>query len=102
MTISKTEARKLTINVAEMGAQVLRGILQIGPDGEATINNVVISEWLAQHDGAEIMLIATPVGNAVDLNELKTCSQCGRDYKGEACPHCAEARARLRGNINSR
>lgn len=96
MSISKSEARKLTINVTEMGAQVLRGVLRVGPEG-ATINNVDVLDWLAQHAGAEIMLIATPVGHAVDENELKTCSQCGRDYKGETCPHCAEARARLRG-----
>jgi len=101
MTISKTEARKLTINVAEMGARVLRGVLKIGPEG-ATINNIAVLDWLAQHTGAEIMLIATPVGNAVDITELKTCPQCGRDYKGEACPHCAEVRARLRGNTNVR
>ncbi|GIK43325.1 MAG: hypothetical protein BroJett011_71580 [Chloroflexota bacterium] len=96
MAISKSEARKLTINVTEMGAQVLRGVLTVGPDG-ATINNVPVLEWLAQHAGVEIMLIATPVGNAVTATELKTCSRCGRDYKGDACPHCAEARARLRG-----
>lgn len=97
MTISKSEARQLTINVTEMGAQVLRGVLTLGSEG-ATINNVAVLDWLAQHAGVEIMLIATPVGHAVDENELKTCPQCGRDYKREACPHCAEARARLRGN----
>jgi len=96
MTISKSEARKLTINVTEMGAQVLRGVLTVGPEG-ATINNVPVLEWLAQHTGVEIMLIATPVGSAVDASELKTCSRCGRDYKGDTCPNCAEARARLRG-----
>lgn len=96
MTISKSEARKLTINVTEMGAQVLRGVLTIGPEG-VTINNVAVLEWLAQHAGTEIMLVVTPVGNAVNATELKTCPRCGRDYKGETCPHCAEARARLRG-----
>jgi hypothetical protein len=101
VTISKSEARKLTINVTEMGAQVLRGVLKVGPDG-ATINNVELLDWLAQHANMEIMLIATPVGHAVDENELKVCPQCGRDYKGDACPHCTEARARLRGNNNAR
>ncbi len=96
MAISKTEARKLTINVTEMGAQVLRGVLTIGPEG-AIINEVNVLEWLAQHAGSEVMLIATPVGSTVSESEVKTCPRCGRDYKGEACPHCAEARARLRG-----
>jgi len=96
MAISKSDARKLTINVTEMGAQVLRGVLQI-EEGKATINNVEVLDWLARHAGVEIMLIATPVGSAVDESELKTCPRCGRDYKGDACPHCAETRARLRG-----
>jgi hypothetical protein len=96
MTISKSDARKLTINVTEMGAQVLRGVLQI-EGGKATINNIEVLDWLARHAGVEIMLIATPVGSAVDESELKTCPRCGRDYKGDACPHCAETRARLRG-----
>jgi hypothetical protein len=96
MAISKSDARRLTINVTELGAQVLRGLLTIGPDG-ATVNGVNVSEWLAQHVGTELMLIATPVGQAVTVSEWQTCSRCGRDYKGETCPHCAEARARLRG-----
>jgi hypothetical protein len=96
MAISKSEARKLTINVTEMGAQVLRGVLTFGSEG-AKINNVVIMDWLAQHADTEIMLIATPVGAAVEASTLKTCPRCGQDYKEEACPHCAEVRARLRG-----
>jgi hypothetical protein len=96
MTISKSEARKLTINVTELGAQVLRGVLTIEAE-KASINNVDVLEWLMRHAGAEIMLIATPVGHAVDESDVKTCSRCGRDYQGDACPYCAEARARLRG-----
>ena len=96
MAISKSEARKLTINVTELGAQVLRGILTV--EGEtATINNVDLVEWLTRHAGMEIMLIATPVGHAVDSSDVRSCSRCGRDYQGDACPYCAEARARLRG-----
>ena len=96
MAISKSDARRLTINVTELGAQVLRGVLIIGPNG-ATINGVNVLEWLAQHADTELMLIATPVTHAVAESQWQTCSQCGRDYKGENCPHCAEARARLRG-----
>jgi hypothetical protein len=96
MAISKSEARKLTINVTELGAQVLRGILTVEA-GTATINNVDVLEWLTRHAGAEIMLIATPVGHAVDGSDIRACPRCGRDYQGDACPYCAEARARLRG-----
>jgi len=28
---------------------------------------------------------------------LQQCYVCGRDYEGDECPHCATARARLRG-----
>jgi hypothetical protein len=96
MAISKSEARRLTKNAAEIGAEVLRGTLTIGPAG-AAINGVNLADWLARHDGIEMMLIATPVGEAVDIDEVKTCPRCGRDYKGDFCPYCAEARARLRG-----
>lgn len=96
MAISKSDARKLAINVSEMGAQVLRGVLTVGPEG-TKINGVNVLEWLNQHAGSEVMLIATPVGSGVSGDEEKTCSCCGRDYKGETCPYCTEARARLRG-----
>lgn len=96
MAISKSDARKLAINVSEMGAQVLRGVLTVGPEG-AKINEVSVLDWLSQHAGSEVMLIATPVGSKVSSGEEKACSRCGRDYKGETCPYCAEARARLRG-----
>jgi hypothetical protein len=96
MAISKSDARKLAINVSEMGAQVLRGVLTVGPEG-AKINGVNVLDWLVQHTGSEVMLIATPVGGNASADEEKTCSRCGRDYKGDACPYCAEARARLRG-----
>ena len=43
MTISKSEARKLTINVTELGAQVLRGVLTIEAE-KASINNRVVAE----------------------------------------------------------
>lgn len=96
MAISKAEARRLAINVTEMGGQVLRGTLTIGPAG-ATVNQVNLLEWLAAHANTEILLVAAPIANAGADSEVKTCQRCGRDYRGDACPHCAEIRARLRG-----
>ena len=95
MTVSKSEARRLAKDGLEMGAHVLRGILKVGPDG-VTVNETNIAEWLSRHAGSELILIAVPVGKITE-GEIKSCRQCGRDYEGEACPHCAEARARLRG-----
>lgn len=96
MAISKDEARRLAINVTEMGGQVLRGTLTIGPAGIA-VNQVELLEWLAEYANVEILLVAAPITGAGANGELKTCQRCGRDYRGDACPHCAAIRARLRG-----
>jgi hypothetical protein len=96
MTISKSEARQLTKEATEMGARVLRGGLTVGPDG-AKVGEVNVLEWLAQYANTELVLIATSVGQKFIESDLKICYTCGRDYKGDTCPYCAEARARLRG-----
>lgn len=101
MEISRSEARRLAINAAEVGAHVLRGIVTISPDG-AAIDGTNVSEWLAQHAGSELMLIAAPVGKIAIESEIKTCYTCGQDYTGEVCPRCREARARLRGDSNNK
>ena len=96
VAISKSDARRLAKNGVEMGAYVLRGKLTIGPDG-VRVNEKNILEWLAQHADAELILIAAPISHMPSDHEIKSCFTCGRDYIGETCPHCAEARARLRG-----
>ena len=95
LTVSKSEARRLAKDGLEMGAHVLRGVLKVGPDG-ITVNDTNITEWLSRHADSELILIAVPVGRAIE-DEIKSCRRCGRDYEGESCPYCAEARARLRG-----
>ena len=96
MAISKSEARKLAKNGVEIGAQVLRGIVSFGPNG-VQVDGTDISTWLAQHAKAELILIAAPIETLSAEAEVKTCLTCGRDYTGNRCPYCAEARARLRG-----
>lgn len=96
MAISKDEARRLVISVTEMGGQVLRGVLTAEPDG-AMVNQVDLLKWLKDYSNREIMLIVVPIANSNSGGELKTCQRCGRDYRGDSCPHCAEIRARLRG-----
>ena len=96
MTLSKSEARRLAKSAAEMDASILRGRLEFGPNG-ATVNGTLLKEWLAQYEDIEVILVAAPVGsNRFIESEIKSCYTCGRDYKGERCPYCAEARARLR------
>ncbi len=96
MAVSKSDARRLAKNATEMGAHVLRGVLTVGPDG-AKIGEANVLEWLAQYANTELVLIATRVGTGFIESDLKICYTCGRDYRGDTCPYCAEARARLRG-----
>ena len=96
MAISKSDARRLAMNSIEMGAHVLRGVLTVGPDG-VKVDGANIAEWLAEYADSELILIAAPVGPIAIESQVKTCYTCGREYTGETCPRCAEARARLRG-----
>jgi len=79
-----------------MGARVLRGTLKIEANSPM-VDETSLLDWLAQLAGSELMLIALPVDEKTEEEDLKTCHTCGRDYKGNRCPYCAEARARLRG-----
>ncbi len=96
MSISKSDARKLAMNGIELGAHVLRGVLSI-KEGTVKIDEKDIGEWLKEYENLEIIFIAAPVGAKPLEKQLKTCYTCGRDYTGNTCTHCAEARARLRG-----
>jgi hypothetical protein len=96
MTVSKNEAQRLSQDAAEMGARMVRGVLKVGTEG-AKIGQTDILAWLAKDAGSEVMLIVLPLGARLGQSEAKICYTCGRDYTGEACPHCTEARARLRG-----
>jgi hypothetical protein len=96
MTISKSEAQRLSKDAAAMGARIVRGVLKVG-SAEARIGQTDVLTWLDKDAGSEVMLIVVPLGARLGQNEAKICYTCGRDYTGEACPHCAEARARLRG-----
>ncbi|RMF00263.1 MAG: hypothetical protein D6768_13210 [Chloroflexi bacterium] len=97
MAISRSDVRTLTRRSMEMGARVLRGTLHIDADG-IRIGDTDLAAWLAEYAGHEFMLVAATVGRSVVESDLKSCNICGRDYTGDHCPHCAEARARLRGN----
>ena len=96
MTISKSDARRLTKEATEIGARVLRGVLKVDSEG-AKIGDSNVLEWLSQYADTELILIVSPVGRSYIESEVKICYTCGRDYTGDTCPYCAEARARLRG-----
>jgi hypothetical protein len=92
------QARDLATRAYEMGAAVLRGELaRQEPDGWA-IDGQPVTEWLAEYEGQEVYLIAIASdARSAPTVIRRTCRTCGRDYEGSECPHCREARLRLRG-----
>jgi hypothetical protein len=96
MTVSKSDARRLTKDATEIGGHVLRGVVKVSPSG-VTVGDTNLWEWLQQFNGSELMLVGMRVEAGLIESELKICYTCGRDYRGDTCPYCAEARARLRG-----
>ncbi|MBN1217625.1 MAG: hypothetical protein JXM69_01755 [Anaerolineae bacterium] len=96
MAISKSDARRLAKDATETGAHVLRGLLKADVQG-ARIGETNLLEWLAQYVDTEVILVVSSVGKGYIESGVKICYTCGRDYTGDTCPYCAEARARLRG-----
>jgi len=96
MAISKESALRLAGNAMDMGAVALRGLLFKEGDGEFTVGDRNLSEWLSRYAGQQVIVILAPV-DTTDHNQVRVCGVCGRDYEGTECPHCAQVRARLRG-----
>jgi hypothetical protein len=96
MSVSKTNALRLATSAMDMGAVALRGPLSQEGDDKFTVGDRDLSEWLSRYAGQEIIVILAPVDMS-DRDQIRQCGVCGRDYQGSECPHCAEVRARLRG-----
>jgi hypothetical protein len=96
MTLSKASALRLAGDAMNMGAVALRGPLWQEEDGQFSIGDRNLTEWLGRYAGQELIVILAPVDTG-SHTRLQQCGTCGRDYEGVECPHCAEARARLRG-----
>ena len=96
MSVRKASVLELATAAYDLDASVIRGRLVKSPDGNWTITGVVIGDWLAKYDGQEIVLIAASMDDSREVSP-RTCPRCGREYTGAYCPHCREARLRLRG-----
>ncbi|MFQ5611453.1 MAG: hypothetical protein ACE5H9_04910 [Anaerolineae bacterium] len=96
MPVSRSDARRLATDAMNIGANVLRGTLSAN-GSEVLIGDTPLKDWLIQHAGREVVLIAARVALVSEEPEPITCPTCGYDYIGVKCPHCASARARLRG-----
>ncbi len=96
MAISKGSALRLAGNAMEMGAVALRGLLSQESDGQYTVGDRNLSEWLNRYTDQQVVVIMAPV-DTTEHDQVRQCGVCGRDYEGTECPHCAQVRARLRG-----
>ncbi len=96
MTLSKANALRLANRAMEDGALVWRGSVAQDEDGRFTIGGRDLSEWLTRSVGQEVVVILGRIDSG-GQSQLRQCSRCGRDYEGTECPHCSQARARLRG-----
>lgn len=87
---------KLAAAAYEMDLDVLRGLLHRDEKGEWYVGERLLSDWLAAHDGEELVLVLGSLEDEREI-EVRTCRTCGRDYTDLECPHCRERRIRLRG-----
>jgi hypothetical protein len=96
MSVRKASVLELATAAYDLDANVMRGRLVKSPDGSLSITGVDVMGWLAKLDGQEIVLIAASLDDTREVSP-RTCPRCGREYTGAYCPHCREARLRLRG-----
>ncbi len=96
MSIRKASVLELATAAYDLDASVARGRLARRSDGTWAIDGRAIHEWLARYEGQEIVLIAASLDDSREVS-IRTCPRCGREYQGAYCPHCHEARLRLRG-----
>jgi hypothetical protein len=96
MSVRKASVLELATAAYDLDANVMRGRLIKLPDGSLSITGVDVVGWLAKLEGQEIVLIAASLDDTREVSP-RTCPRCGREYTGAYCPHCREARLRLRG-----
>jgi hypothetical protein len=94
--VSKSDAQELASQAIDMGAGAVRGFLHRGEAEEWIVGSTDVDVWLGRYEDLELILLAVPIGER-GTSEMKTCRTCGREYAGDACPHCQTARERLRG-----
>jgi hypothetical protein len=96
MSVRKASVLELATAAYELEAGVLRGTLELNPEGNWLIDGVDIHEWLTQYKGHQVALILASMDEDRPLR-AKVCRTCGAEYFGAQCPDCRRARQRLRG-----
>ncbi len=95
-TVRRATILKLAATAYEIDLDVANGALVRDAQGRWQIGDRDLLNWLADHEGQEIVLI---LGSLEDERpvEIRTCHTCGRDYTDLQCPYCRASRIRLRG-----
>ncbi len=95
MSMRKASVLEMATAAYEMDAAVKRGVLQ-RMEGRLTIMGEAVDSILDRFEGQEIVLIAASLNDERPIDP-RVCRTCGREYYGLECPHCRDARIRLRG-----
>jgi len=95
--IRRATILRLASSAYELDLDVMNGVLVRAEDGRWQIGSRDLDQWLAAHDGEELVLV---LGSLADDEPVKarTCHTCGRDYIDLECPYCRANRIRLRGH----
>ena len=99
--VRRAAIQRLASNAQEQGLEVVQGIVEHSAEGWK-IGAYNLVDWLAAHEGEEIITVLGTLENGVMLGgisaEIRTCRKCGRDYNETECPHCRHQRQRIRGH----
>ncbi len=95
MSMRKASVLEMATAAYEMDAAVKRGVLH-RVEGRLTIMGEAVDSVLDRFEGQEIVLIAASLNDERPIDP-RVCRTCGREYYGLECPHCRDARIRLRG-----
>ena len=96
MSLRKASVLDMATAAYELDASVKRGTLYKA-DGRWMIMGDDLDSILKRFEGQEIVLIAASLNDERPLDP-RVCRTCGREYFGIECPHCRDARIRLRGH----
>jgi hypothetical protein len=95
MSMRKASVLDMATAAYELDAAVKRGVLQ-RVEGRLTIMGEDLENVLQRFEGQEIVLIAASLNDERPVDP-RVCRTCGREYFELECPHCRDARMRLRG-----